>query len=86
MVALSHPYMTTGKTIALTIQTSVDKEMSLLLYMLSRLGLGRHSLVPRTFVGIAMSQTFSTLSRFVFFSSLVVQLVKNPLAMWESWF
>ena len=36
-VQLSHPYMTTGKTIALTIQTFVSKEMSLLLNMLSRL-------------------------------------------------
>ena len=34
---LSHPYMTTGKTIALTRQTFVDKVMSLLLNMLSRL-------------------------------------------------
>ena len=30
MVQLSHPYMTTGKTIALTIQTFVSKVMSLL--------------------------------------------------------
>ena len=36
-VQLSHPYMTTGKTIALTRQTSVDKVMSLLFNMLSRL-------------------------------------------------
>ena len=37
-VQLSHPYMTTGKTIALTKQTSnVDKVMSLLFNMLSRL-------------------------------------------------
>ena len=36
-VRLSHPYMTTGKTIALTGQTSVGKVMSLLLNMLSRL-------------------------------------------------
>ena len=34
---LSHPYMTTGKTIALTRQNFVDKVMSLLLNMLSRL-------------------------------------------------
>ena len=33
----SHPYMTTGKTIALTRQTFVGKVMSLLLNMLSRL-------------------------------------------------
>ena len=37
IVQLSHPYMTTGKTIALTIQTFVGKVMSLLFDMLSRL-------------------------------------------------
>ena len=36
IVQLSHPYMTTGKTIALTRQTFVDKVMSLLFNMLSR--------------------------------------------------
>ena len=36
-VQLSHPYMTTGKTIPLTRQTFVDKVMSLLFNMLSRL-------------------------------------------------
>ena len=36
-VQLSHPYMTTGETIALTRRTSVGKVMSLLLNMLSRL-------------------------------------------------
>ena len=37
MVQLSHPYTTTGKTIALTRWTFVDKVMSLLFNMLSRL-------------------------------------------------
>ena len=37
IVQLSHPYMTTGKTIALTRHYFVDKVMSLLLNMLSRL-------------------------------------------------
>src|SRR5574342_783055 len=36
-VQISHPYTTTGKTIALTRQTFVGKVMSLLLNMLSRL-------------------------------------------------
>ena len=36
-VLLSHPYMTTGKTIALTRRTIVGKVMSLLFNMLSRL-------------------------------------------------
>ena len=37
IVQLSHPYKTTGKTIALTSWTFVDKVMSLLFNMLSRL-------------------------------------------------
>ena len=37
IVQLSHPYMTTGKTITLTRWTFVDKVMSLLFNMLSRL-------------------------------------------------
>ena len=37
IVQLSHPYVTTGKTIALTRWTSVGRVMSLLFHMLSRL-------------------------------------------------
>ena len=37
MIQFSHPYMTIGKTIALTIWTFVGKVMSLLFNMLSRL-------------------------------------------------
>src|SRR5574341_1092374 len=44
-VQLSHPYMTTGKTIALTRWTFVGKVMSLLLNMLSRLVI---NLLPRS--------------------------------------
>ena len=49
-VQLSHPYMTTGKTIALTRWTSVGKVMSLLFNMLSRLVVvflprNKHSLI-----------------------------------------
>ena len=39
LVHLSHPYMTTGKTIALTTRTFVGNVMSLLFNMLSRLSL-----------------------------------------------
>ena len=50
-VQLSHPYMTTGKTIALTRQILVGKVMSLLLNMLSRLvitsGLFKWEEIPR---------------------------------------
>ena len=45
IVQLSHPYMTTGKTIALTRWTFVDKVMSLLFNMLSRLVI---TFLPRT--------------------------------------
>ena len=44
IVQLSHPYMTTGKTIALTRWTFVDKVMPLLFNMLSRLVI---TLLPR---------------------------------------
>ena len=44
-VQLSHPYMTTGKTIALTRRTFVGKVMFLLLNMLSRLVI---TLLPRS--------------------------------------
>ena len=45
IVQLSHPYMTTGKTITLTRQTFVGKVMSLLFNMLSRLVL---AFLPRS--------------------------------------
>ena len=50
IVQLSHPYMTPGKTIALTRQTFVGKVMSLLLNMLSGLVItflprGKHLLI-----------------------------------------
>ena len=51
MVQLSHPYMTTRKTVALTRQTIVDKVMSLLFNVLSRLVItflprSKHLLIP----------------------------------------
>ena len=45
MVQLSHPYLTTGKTLALTRQTFIGKVMSLLFNMLSRLVI---TFLPRT--------------------------------------
>ena len=45
MVQLSHPYMTTGKILALTIQTFVSKVMSLLLNTLFRFVI---ALLPRS--------------------------------------
>ena len=46
IVQLSHSYMTTGKTIALTRWTFVDKVMSLLFNMLSRLVIGEGNGTP----------------------------------------
>ena len=51
MVQLSHPYMTTGKTIALTIWASVGKVMSLLFdmpstFVISVLSRCKHLLIP----------------------------------------
>ena len=45
IVQLAHPYMTTGKTIALTRRTFVDRVMSLLFNVLSRLVI---TLLPRS--------------------------------------
>ena len=50
MVHLSHPYMTTGKTIALTIWTFVGKVTSLLFSMLSRLVIAFLSRSKRLFI------------------------------------
>ena len=53
-VQLSHPYMTTGKTIALTRRTFVGKVMSPLFNMLSRFGRAWWAAVYR----VAQSQTW----------------------------
>ena len=57
ILQLSHPYMTTGKTIALTRQTFVGRVMSLVFNMLSRLALA--SLVAQTIKHLpAMQETW----------------------------
>ena len=48
MVQLSHPYMATGKTIALTRQTFVGKIMSQLFNMLSRLVILEKAMAPHS--------------------------------------
>ena len=75
IVQLSHPYVTTGKTIALSSRTFIGKVMSLLFNMLSRLvipgeGKGYPTPVfwPGEFHGVAKSQTW--LSAFHFHFSL----------------
>ena len=54
IVQLSHPYMTTGETIALTRLTLVSKVMSLLLNMLSRLAI---TFLPRSKVKVKESES-----------------------------
>ena len=56
MVQLSHPYMTTGKTIALTRQTFIDKVMSLLFNTLSRFV---RAFLPRRKAGLVMVNSLS---------------------------
>ena len=59
MVQLSHPHITTGKNIALTIQTFVGKVMSLLFIMLSRFAI---AFPPRSkHLLISWLQSWSTL-------------------------
>ena len=78
MVQLSHPYMTTGKAIALTIQTFVGKVMSLLFNVLSRfarafLPRSKHLLLlwPQSLSAVILeppqikSVTVSTVSSFI---------------------
>ena len=59
MVHVSHPYMTTGKTVALTIWTFVGKVMSLLSKTLSRFDI---AIIPRNkCLLISWLQSLSTL-------------------------
>ena len=55
IVQLSHPYMTTGKTIALTRQTFVGKVMSLLFTMLFRLVITFHLRSKRLLISCLQS-------------------------------
>ena len=68
IVQLSHPYMTTGKTIALTRRNFVGKVMSLLFNMLSMLVI---AFLPRKIVGKIVGTIV------VIILSLVAQTVKS---------
>ena len=76
-VQLSHPYMTTGKTIALTRWTFVCKVMSLLFNMLSRLVIAFHLRRRRLFIlwlqspyAVILEKGKYSLSLFLLFSHL----------------
>ena len=74
IVQLSHPYMTTGKTIALTRQTFVDKVMSLLFNMLSRLVI---TFLPR-------SKHLNFMAAILYFMSRQEKFKHKFSALWPS--
>ena len=78
MVQLIHPYMTTGKTIALTIQTFVGKVISQLFNMLSRFVI---ALLPRSkFLLISWLQSLSAvILEPKKIKSLTVSIVSPPI-------
>ena len=89
MVQLSHSYMTTGKNITLTVWTFVDKVISLLFNMLSRLVIAllprskRLSLFPRFPHLFAMKQ-WDLMPWSLFFECWVLsQLFHSPLLPWS---
>ena len=79
----SHPYMTTGKTITLTIQTFVSKVISLLFNMLSRFVI---AFLPRS---KHLLTSWQQLPSAVIWASLVARLVKICLQcrrlQFDSW-
>ena len=95
IVQLSHPYMTTGKTIALTRWTFVCKVMSLLFNMLSRLVIGEGNGTPLQYSclenpmdggawwaavhGVAKSRTRLSHFTFIFSLSCIGEGNGNPL-------
>ena len=90
MVQLSHPYMTNGKTIGLTIWTFVRKVMSLLLNMLSRFVIVFLPRSKRLF--ISWLQSLSTVIfkpkkiKSVTVSTFGDMAKMNPSNRWESLF
>ena len=75
-VQLSHPYMTTGKTVALTRRTFVGKVMSLLFNMLSRLVI---TFLPR----VSVFQFHGCSHHLQWFSSPITTNCVKFLEKWE---
>ena len=86
MVQLSCPYMTAGKTIALTIWTFVDKVMSLLFNTLPRFGI---AFLPRSkclFSTLFLTLNFSALFLKIHLRKPIHYLKHKYIAMkWEEW-
>ena len=81
MVQLSHPYMTTGKTIALTRRTFVGKVMSLLFNMLSRLVITFLPRSKRLLISWLQSPSAVILEPQKIKKSVTVFIVPHPSAM-----
>ena len=80
MLQLSHPYMTTGKTVALIRRTFVGRVMSLLLNTLSQFVQASFKFMASVTVHSEIkSVTAST------FSPSLAQMVKHLPTMWETW-
>ena len=96
-VQLSHPYMTTGKTIALTRWTFVDKVMSLLFNMLSRLVIPSLSRSKRLLISWLQSpsvvilepmwqidgETVETVADFILVGSNTLTIWCEDLTQWK---
>ena len=85
IVQLSHPYITTGKTIALTRQTFVGKVMSLLFNMLSRLVI---AFLPRSKCLLIswLQSPSAVILKSKKIKSLTVSVVSHLFAMrWWKW-
>ena len=76
-VQLSHPYMTTGKTIALTRRTFVGKVMSLLFNMISRLVI--------TFLQGVQFSSVQSLSHVRLFATPRIAARQASLSITNSW-
>ena len=82
MNQLSHSYVSTGNTIALTIRTFVGKVMSLLLYMLSRFVI---SFLPRRLVQVSSVQFSQLLSRVWLFATPCTTACQASLSITNFW-
>ena len=82
MVQLSHPYMTTGKTIALTRKTFVCKVMSLLFNMLSSFVIGFHPRSKQLLISWLQSPSAVTLEskKIILYCTLKIILIRRE---WE---
>ena len=78
MVQLSHPHMTTGKTIALTIWTYVNKVMSLLFNTLSRFVI---AFLPRSLLILRLQSLSAVILEAKKIKSVTVSIVSPSFAM-----